>query len=204
MPTTETLVQSPTIGAIDNADLLWVWDNSDSALKKVSRSSLVGGTITGNGTINTNGATFTIPASGGTSAILDQNITSWSPAWTFSTSGSVTSSSTGRYIIINGIATVWGFIAVSALSSPSGNASITLPYNCAVIANYYVPVAVTIVNNWATSMTLRGFILGSTTGSANTRIQFQTHASNVSATFLNSADFLSNSTLAFSCSYIVA
>lgn len=69
MPTTETLVQSPTIGAIENADLLWVWDVTASALNKVTRENLVGGTIAGGGTINLNGATFTVPSSGGTAVI---------------------------------------------------------------------------------------------------------------------------------------
>jgi hypothetical protein len=42
MPTTETLLQSPTIDLIDDADLLWVWNSSASALTKATRASVVG------------------------------------------------------------------------------------------------------------------------------------------------------------------
>lgn len=41
MPSTETLNQSPTIAAVDNDDLLWVWDTSASALNKIQRISLI-------------------------------------------------------------------------------------------------------------------------------------------------------------------
>jgi hypothetical protein len=41
MPSTKTLNQSPTISAVENADLLWIWDSSASALNKISRTNLL-------------------------------------------------------------------------------------------------------------------------------------------------------------------
>jgi len=41
MPSTKTLNQSPTISAVENADLLWVWDSSASELNKISRTDLL-------------------------------------------------------------------------------------------------------------------------------------------------------------------
>ena len=40
MPSTKTLNQSPTIGATENADLLWIWDNSAAELDKISLGNL--------------------------------------------------------------------------------------------------------------------------------------------------------------------
>jgi hypothetical protein len=41
MPSTKTLNQSPTISAVENADLLWIWDSSASELNKISRTNLL-------------------------------------------------------------------------------------------------------------------------------------------------------------------
>lgn len=41
MPSTKTLNQSPTISAVENNDLLWVWDSSASELNKISRTNLL-------------------------------------------------------------------------------------------------------------------------------------------------------------------
>lgn len=202
MPTTETLNQSPTIGAIDDADLLWVWDTSASALNKVARSNLVGATITGGGTIATNGATFTIPSGGGQAAILNTGPTDWTPSWTFGTSGSVTyTTRVGRYLTINGIAFVWGYIVVNALSSPVGGAFITLPVNSVTLTNYIAAVSITTAFNWATNMTLRAYVSG--TSSNESRLQFHTQATNAAAVALAGTDFAAGCTLGFTVIYQV-
>ena len=41
MPSTKTLNQSSTISAVENADLLWIWDSSASELNKISRTTLL-------------------------------------------------------------------------------------------------------------------------------------------------------------------
>lgn len=200
MPTTETLVQSPTIGAIDNSDLLWVWDASTSTLNKVSRLNLVGATISGGGTINLNNQTIIAPTSGGTLATQDVGVTAWTPTWAFATSGSVNyTTRLGRYIVINGVAFVWGYIVVSTLASPSGAATITLPVSSISLSNYIAALTVTAAANWNTAMTLRGYVFGSDP----TRLSFQTQATNAGATSLVGTDFASTCTIGFSVNYLV-
>lgn len=201
MPTTETLVQSPTLGSIDNADFLWVWDSSTSTLNKIRRDNLVGTSISGGGSINTNGAAFTIPSGGGTAAILTTATTAWTPSWTFF-SGSVSyTTQVGRYIVINGVATVWGYIVVNTLSSPSGGASITLPVACVTLTNYIAAAALTTISNWSTSMTLSGYVFGTT--SNENKLQFQTNATNSGGVALLGSDFAASCSLAFTVSYLV-
>jgi hypothetical protein len=141
MPTTETLNQSPAISPpIENADLLWVWDNSVGALRSVTRANLVGATLLNNGTINTNGATFTIPAAGGTAAILNTAVTSYSPVIIGSTTAGTATYSTqvGRYSVINGIAFVFGRVIWSGHTG-TGIMTISIPVTSAAITGLISP-----------------------------------------------------------------
>ena len=203
MPTTETLVQSPTIGAIDDADLLWVWDASTSTLNKVSRLNLVGATITGGGTINLGGNTITAPASGGTLATLDVGVTAWTPTWSFSASGSVTySARVGRYIVLNNLVFVWGFLRLSAISSPTGSASITgLPFTSSSTTNLFGSCSIMFLAQWGSDLpNLRGYV-----NTNSTSILFAKNASNVGAEALLGSDFASvGNDIMFSAYYLRA
>ena len=141
MPTTETLNQSPAISpSIENADLLWVWDNSVGALRSVTRANLVGATLLNSGTIDTNGATFTIPAAGGTAAILNTAVTLYSPVVAGATTAGTATYSTqvGRYLVINGIAFVFGQVIWSGHTG-TGFMSISMPVTSAVITGILFP-----------------------------------------------------------------
>lgn len=161
MPTTETLNQSPTIGAIDNADLLWVWNTSSSALNKVSRANLVGATLTGGGTITTNGATFTIPAAGGEAAILTLGRTAFTPTIIGSTTTGTGTYTTqiGRYSIISGIVFAFARIITSAHTG-TGNLRLSLPVAAASgLSGMIMPVNIFAGNvSNSSGLTLQGAV----------------------------------------------
>ena len=203
MPTTETLNQSPTIGAIDNADFLWVWDDSSSALNKVTRLSLVGASILGGGTINLNGGTVTAPSGGGTLASLSIPLTAWTPAWSFSSSGSVNyGTRVGRYIVINDVVIAWGYITIASISSPSGDATITgLPVTTSAISGLFGMCSISYLSRWGTDMpNLRAYPI--TNG---TSIIFQKNATNSTDTVLQGSDFAAiGNNIIFSAIYLRA
>lgn len=189
MPTTETLNQSPIIAAIDNADFLWVWDNSLSVLNKVTRLNLVGASITGGGAINLNGETVTAPSGGGTLASLSIPLTAWTPAWSFS-SGSVSyTTRVGRYIVINDVVIAWAYITISSISSPSGDAIITgLPVTSSAISNLFGMCSISFLSGWGTDMpNLRAY-----PAINGTSILFYKNATNGAATTLKGSDFASS------------
>lgn len=61
-----TLTQATSLAGVDIAsnDELWIWDVTAAALRKCTRADLIGGVITGGGTVATNGFTLTVPANG--------------------------------------------------------------------------------------------------------------------------------------------
>lgn len=189
MPTTETLNQSPTIGAIDDADFLWVWDSSLSVLNKVTRLNLVGASILGGGTINLNGGTVTAPSGGGTLASLSIPLTAWTPAWSFS-SGSVNyGTRVGRYIVINDVVIAWAYITIASISSPSGDATITgLPVTTSAISGLFGMCSLSYISRWGTDMpNLRAFPANN-----GTSITFYKNATNGTEVSLQGSDFASS------------
>jgi hypothetical protein len=83
---------------------------------------------------------------------------SWTPAWVFSTSGSATISITAaHYVKIGKIVIASCQIGTSALSSPTGDATLAgLPFSSGAVTRS--SVAIGFVQRWETSITLRGSI----------------------------------------------
>jgi hypothetical protein len=135
---------------------------------------------------NGNGIDFSATAGTGTSELLaDYEEGTWTPAWSFSTSGSATIGITGAtYTKVGRLVTVQCRIFTSAISSPSGNATITgLPFTN---AGADIPVAIGPAFRFANDLpNLKGFV---TTGA--TTITLQTQATNSgSGTALTGANF---------------
>lgn len=113
------------------------------------------------GLVTWSGHTLTVPATG-TAALLNTALTAWSPTYTFTGGGSVSSyaKQQGYYTVVGGVAHVWGYIGTAGLSTspaPSGDVRISLPIAVANQSNLYAPMTVGWSNNWATAMTLRGY-----------------------------------------------
>jgi hypothetical protein len=112
-------------GSVATDDQLLVWDTSAGATRKISQANLVGGAITGNGTIATGGFTLTVPATG--TAALWTYGSSWTPALKFGggTTGMTYSSRSGKYAIIGDRIVVAAFaFTLSAKGSSTGNATL--------------------------------------------------------------------------------
>lgn len=70
-----TINQLTDLGAAPATDdYVPIWDTSAAAYKKVSKANLVGGTLTGGGTVATGGYTLTVPATGTAALLGVQNI----------------------------------------------------------------------------------------------------------------------------------
>ena len=118
MPSTKTLNQSPTISAVENADLLWIWNSSASELNKISLTNL----LTTTDDINTsfarlNGSSGGQTLIGGTAANDDLTLEATSSA-----------TRTTSYVILQpnggnvGIGTS-SPVSVLQVSSPTANSS---------------------------------------------------------------------------------
>lgn len=202
MPTTETLNQSPAISpSIENADLLWVWDNSVGALRSVTRANLVGATLLNSGTIDTNGATFTIPAAGGTAAILTTAVTSYSPVIAgLTTAGTATySTQVGRYSVINGIAFVFGRVIWSGHTG-TGTMSISMPVTSAAITGLISPGS--IVYNGITTSNPDAVISMGVGANSNSAIVYSTNSGSGGSLAVVSMDPAGE--IAFSITYITS
>lgn len=96
-----TLTQATALAGVDIAsnDELWIWDVTAAALRKCTRADLIGGVITGGGTVATGGFTLTVPATG-TAALRDV-------ANTFTANQTVqpTSNSTSAFRVLNSTGT---------------------------------------------------------------------------------------------------
>lgn len=84
-----TLTQATSLAGVDIAsnDELWIWDVTAAALRKCTRADLIGGVITGGGTVATGGFTLTVPATGTAALLTQTNV--------FTVSQSIASLSTG-------------------------------------------------------------------------------------------------------------
>ena len=135
---------------------------------------------------NGNGIDFSATAGTGTSELFsDYEQGSWTPAWSFATSGSVTlGSATGTYTKIGDIVYAYCFVSSTSISSPSGQAKITgLPFS----ATDFVGASFSLVRRFSTSFSanLRGEVAG-------TEVYFYDHATDsVPATYLEGSDFSS-------------
>jgi len=112
----------------------------------------------------------------------------WTPAYSFGTSGSVTQSLTsGRYTKIGNVVNLFCRIATSAISSPTGNVSITgLPFASASGSNY--GVAIGQAASFASDVLIRAQIEPSVS-----RIDVVKGKSNEGAVYLQGSDFASGS-----------
>ena len=135
-----------------------------------------GRTLLGGVTANANGGvlqlssgiTFPATAVDATDAntLDDYEEGTWTPAWVFSTSGSATISITAaHYVKIGKIVIASCQIGTSALSSPTGDATLAgLPFSSG--AGTRSSVAIGFVQRWETSITLRGSIPASSSSIA--------------------------------------
>jgi hypothetical protein len=126
-------------------------------------------------------------ASSDANTLDDYEEGTWTPTYTFTTSGSVTLSLTsGRYTKIGNVVHVFCRIATSAISSPAGNAGISgLPFASAGNALY--GVAIGQVSSFATA----GLILRALLGENASTITLLKNATNGAAADLLGSDFAS-------------
>jgi hypothetical protein len=141
-------------------------------------------------TINLTGGQITFPATAVPSAdantLDDYEEGSWTPAYSFAGGGSVTQSLTsGRYTKIGNTVNLFCRIATSAISSPSGNVSISgLPFSSASGANY--GVALGQASSFAADLPIRAEL-----ESADSVISVLKNASGASGALLQGSDFAS-------------
>jgi hypothetical protein len=134
-----------------------------------------------NGILSVNGVQFpaTQSASADANCLDDYEEGTWTPVYAFSTSGSVTQSITsGRYTKVGNVVNLFCRIATSAISSPTGIATISgLPFTSASGANY--GVAIGQASSFASGLTIRAQleasvsaidILKNTSGAAGTNL----------------------------------
>jgi redox-sensitive bicupin YhaK (pirin superfamily) len=143
---------------------------------------LKGGTIT-----NEAGVGIIFPAtqvaSANANSLDDYEEGTWTPAWAFSTSGSVTlATATGKYTKIGNVVHAHCFVSSSAISSPTGDATITgFPFSSATTSG----AAIGLVRRFATAFgtNLRADIFGTT-------VSFYVSATDAgSVTYLQGSDF---------------
>jgi len=115
----------------------------------------------------------------------------WTPAYTFSTSGSATTTSTyGRYVRVGNLVSFWCRIATASISSPTGNATITgLPFVSNSTANYRAGVAIGAAIDFGSAKT-NLFAYVSNNESQVTLVDNNTNAG---VSFLTGGDFGSSS-----------
>ncbi len=177
------------------ANILVYQDNATDAAAIAFQTQPTGGDAATRLTIDSTGlATFsngiafqsaTTGSGTGTGYTLDKFETgTWTMAWSFSTSGSATlSSTTAYYTRIGNIVTVWGGAITSGISSPSGNAKITgLPFANSNVD--YCGFSIGRLSRWGTDFSyFRGMIEGQS-------INFEVNATNgTSGTRLQGSDF---------------
>jgi hypothetical protein len=152
----------------------------------------------GNATVNTGnlvigtsgkGIDFSATAGTGTSELLaDYEEGTWTPAYAFSTSGSVTQFITaGRYVKVGSVVHLTCRIATSAISSPTGDVTITgLPFTSAANSNY--GAALGQVSLFASDLPIRGRL-----GSSAVAVSLYKNTSNNAASTLQGTDFSAGS-----------
>jgi hypothetical protein len=165
---------------------------------------VVGALSVGNVAPTTSGAGITFPATQSASSdantLDDYEEGTWTPTYAFSTSGSVTTASEGRYTKIGRVVVIEARIYTTAISSPTGNATITgLPFTAASVPGYHA-LAIGEVELFNTDMpNLRARISGSS-------IEITKNATNAGTSLLQGADFVSGggrNILTFFACYIV-
>jgi hypothetical protein len=141
-------------------------------------------------TINLTGGQITFPATAVPSAdantLDDYEEGTWTPVYAFSTSGSVTQAITsGRYTKVGDVVHLFCRIATSALSSPTGVATISgLPFTSGSGSNY--GVAVGQASGWASDLTIRAQLEASAS-----IISILKNTSSAAGTSLQGSDFAS-------------
>ncbi len=175
-------------------DEIGIWDVSAGQYLKIRRDTLVGGTVTGGGTIATGGYTLTVPATG-TAALITTG--TWTPQLYFGggATGLTYSNRSGNYVRVGNLVFLVGFFQLSAKGSSTGNAAISgLPVapasEIAMLSCFFSGMA----TNWAqvTPYTSAGLLLVA-----------GTQAAAAAMINLTQADFGNSTTLFFSGCYRV-
>lgn len=125
----------------------------------------------------------------------------WTPAYTFSTSGSVThGTQVGRYVRLGNIVVASFVLNTTASSSPSGSVKVSgLPFAAASTASLRSSMAIGRAASFATSMTLRGFVDASAS-----EITLAKNATNAGGSAVSNSDIASSGNdLSATISYFV-
>lgn len=133
-------------------DLVGLWNVAAGRYEKIKRSNLVGGTITGGGTLALGGYTLTAPGTG-TVALIGSG--TWTPALKFATNaiGMTYATQAGKYIKIGNLCFCIGHIVLSAKGSSSGVAQIYgLPFNSVYNSSGPFAVPSVVWNNLAATL----------------------------------------------------
>ena len=126
----KTLTQATALAGADIAgtDELWIWDVTAAALKKTTRAELIGGIVTGGGTLATGGYTLTVPATG--AAALNADAT-WTPQVAFAgnTTQITYSTQNGWYCKVGNVVVASFYLVLTNKGGNSGDATIVgFPY----------------------------------------------------------------------------
>lgn len=101
-------------------DEIGIWDVSAEQYLRIRRDTLVGGTITGGGTIATGGYTLTVPATG-TAALISTG--TWTPTLLGDSAAGTQTYNTqvGRYVRIGSLVVARFYVRLFTIGSPTGN-----------------------------------------------------------------------------------
>jgi len=165
----KTIHEHPLVTSAAAADELLIWRTASSDTKRIAKSNLLGGSLTGGGVIATGGFTLTVPATG--VAALQNVAQTWSTKQTFgagidfgqgsvldyyqagawtpvvadaAASGHVaTATRVGTYIRIGRLVTVFGSLININTAAPIVAANpiyvLGLPFPCLTFTNYFAP-----------------------------------------------------------------
>ncbi len=161
-------------------DEIGIWDVSAGQYLKIRRDTLVGGTITGDGTVATGGYTLTVPATG-TAALVSRG--TWTPG--ISADGTAPtptfSYQLGWYERIGNLVHVSFLVETTAISGGSGNLLITnLPFTHKTAAGGAATGVCSMKLDWSASKT---FVIANINANTN-YISFLEHQDNTAPSLL--------------------
>lgn len=116
-----------------SADEIPIWSVADAAVRKTTRANLLGGVLTGGGTLATGGFTLTVPATG-TAIVISTG--TWSPVITGSTGNPTVTytAQSGTYQRFGNLIIYAASITVNTFSDGTGVARFSLPLTVATTA----------------------------------------------------------------------
>jgi hypothetical protein len=181
-------------------------DNTGTIITQNSTPAFASTIGVGGATAAASGAGITFPAtvsaSSDANTLDDYEEGTWTPAFTFSTSGSVTySTQAGAYVKIGGMVFLTMNIILSGVSSPTGGVIINnLPFATPGGSERYIgSVAVGIVRNMNSS----GLVIRAYKGAGGTDITISKNDTNANFVALQGSDLSASTLLYMSLTYPV-